>query len=431
MGDPYYENLGNGGFDIEEYLIALDVNPRANTLDGSTTITANATERLGSFNLDFHGLEIESITVNDEPADFSRDGDELTVKPSMVLELNQPFTVVVNYSGTPELIRATPIDIDMGWSHDGAGAINVWGEPAAASTWFPNNNHPRDKAAYRYEISVPKEWMVAANGTLKETKENGNKTLFVWEMDDPMATYLATINIDQYELVTQTGPNGLKIRNYFPVDFPAAERLNYDTIPAMIDFFNDLYGPYPFDEYGVVVASADGICADVALALEAQSLSIHCPVMSFEEVIAHELGHQWFGDSVSLENWKDIWLKEGFATYSEWLWKSKNDPDQLARIVKNRDSMFFDTEFPVAEPSPLNLYTDDSYTGGGLVLNALRAEVGDETFFNILQTYTERYRFSNAGTDEFIAVAEDVSGQNLQAFFDEWVYSERLPDLPE
>jgi len=432
MGDPYYPNWGNGGYDVGKYIIALEVDPLANTVKGSTTITATATERLSSFNLDLHGLTVESVNVNDEPAEYSRNEDELTIKPSTILELDEQFAVVVKYSGTPELIASNPIDIYMGWSHTEAGAINVWGEPDAAFTWFPNNNHPRDKAAYRFEITVPKPWVVAATGTLKETKESGDKTLFVWEMDKLMATYLASITIDQYEMVTQAGPSGVTIRNYFPADFSSSRRLNYNTLPAMLDFFIELYGPYPFNEYGVVVSSEDGLCKDVAgLALEAQSLSVHCPIMNFEEVIAHELAHQWFGDSVSLENWKDIWLKEGFATYAQWLWISKNEPAALARVIKNRDNMFFDTDFPVGKPSPENLYTDDSYTGGALVLHALRLKLGDDAFFKTLRTYAERYQYSNAGTDEFMAVAEEVSGQDLKEFFDLWVFSNRLPDMPQ
>lgn len=428
MGDPYFPNWGNGGYDVGKYTIALEVNPIANTIKGSTTITATATERLSSFNLDLHGLTIESVNVNDKSAEYSRNEDELKINPDGVLEPNKPFTVVVNYHGVPELI--TSFGIKTGWSHAKSGAINVWGEPDAASTWFPNNNHPRDKAAYRFEITVPKPWMVAATGTLEETKENGNKTMFVWEMDRPMATYLASINIDQYEVFTQDGPNELIIRSYFPADYPSSSRINYNFLPVAIDFFSTLFGPYPFEEYGVVVAARDGICEDVESALETQSLSIHCPVMNSETIIVHELAHQWFGDSVGLENWKDIWLKEGFATYAEWLWASKNDPVAMARITKNRDSMFFDTDYPVAEPSLENLYTDDSYTGGALVLNALRLKLGDDAFFRILQTYAERYRYGSAGTDEFIAVAEEVSGQDLKEFFGEWVFSKRIPDLP-
>jgi len=431
MGDPYYPNWGNGGYDIESYLIKLNIDPIANTLTGSTTIEAIATERLSSFNLDFHGLAIESINVNEKTAEYSRNEDELTIKPSTILELNKQFAVVVNYNGTPELIRSTPIDIEMGWSHSATGAINVWGEPNAASSWFPNNNHPRDKATYRFEITVPKPWVVAASGSLKATQENGDKTTFTWEMNKPMATYLASINIDKYELFTQGGPHGIGIRDYYPTGYPVANRVQFNILPAAIAFFEKLFGPYPFAEYGVVIADPEGICSNIDLALEAQSMSIHCPVMNSESVIVHELAHMWFGDSVSLENWQDIWLKEGFATYAEWLWASKNDPASMALITKNRDSMFFETDFPVAKPSPENLYTEDSYIGGALVLNALRLKLGDEAFFKTLQTYAEQYRYGNAGTDEFMAVAEEVSGQDLKDFFNQWVFSKRIPELPK
>ncbi len=311
--------------------------------------------------------------------------------------------------------------------------INVWGEPDAASTWFPGNNHPRDKATFRFEITVPDPWMVAASGTLKETKPKGDKTTYIWEMDKPLATYLASISIDQYDLVTQNGPDGIKIRNYFPKDFPASDRLQFAALPAMIDFFDHYFGPYPFQEYGVLVAGKDGLCKDTQIALEAQTMSIHCPVdsMTSEETISHELAHQWFGDSVSLENWKDIWLKEGFATYASWLWESKNDPAELARIAEFARSSFPDSDASIADPGPHGLYSSESYTGGALVLYALQLEVGDDTFFKILQTYAERYQYGNAGTDEFIAVAEEVSGKDLQSFFDAWLFSKKLPELTE
>jgi aminopeptidase N len=430
IGDPYFPDLGNGGYDVQNYAISLDVDPAANTLNGSTTIGAIPTARLRSFNLDFHALTIDSVLVDNVPAEFSRDGNELTVRPSRVLEIKIPFSVMIQYHGTPELVTAEAIPLRMGWSHAADGTINVWGEPVAASSWFPNNNHPRDKASYRFEISVPESWVVAATGTLKETKESADKTVFIWEMGQPMASYLASINIDRYELFTQAGPNGVTIRNYFPPEYPASLRGNFDIIPAALSFFSDLFGPYPFEEYGVVISDTTAPCDFGSTALEAQSLSIHCPSssMASEYVIAHELAHQWFGDSVSLENWKDIWLKEGLATYAGWLWESKNDSATLARIARQERANFSDSGASVAEPPPKNLYSRESYTGGALVFHALRLEVGEDVFFSILKTYAERYRYGVAGTDEFIAIAQRVSDENLQQFFDDWLFSPRLPD---
>ena len=435
IGDPYYPDWGNGGYDVQSYTISLDIDPPANTIRGSTIIQATASEYLSPFNLDFHGLTVDSVTVNDAVAQFSRNEDELTIMPASPLEVNDSFSVAVEYHGSPELFKSQAFPYySMGWSHAENGAINVIGEPEAASSWFPNNNHPSDKATYRFEITVPNPWIVAATGTLKDTKSNEENTLFIWEMDKPMATYVASISIDQYEIVTQSGPNGLTIRNYFPIDFPAERRINYNSLAAMIDLFDDFFGPYPFEEYGVVVASKDGWCAATDMALEAQSMSVHCPggYGSSEFVIEHELAHQWFGNSVSLENWKDVWLKEGFATYADWLWESKSDPVALMRIAKREQRNFLDNpRYSVAEPSPDDLYTDSSYIGGALVLQGLRLEVGDETFFDILRTYVERYQYGVAGTDEFIDLAKEVSGKDLKPFFDKWLFSKTIPKLPE
>ncbi|HSK65298.1 MAG TPA: M1 family metallopeptidase [Anaerolineales bacterium] len=433
MNDPYYPNLGNGGYDVQHYTIVLDIDPPNNTIRGSATITATATEFLESFNLDLQGLEIDALTVNESPANYSRNNHELTITSEQPLPTDELFNVVVQYHGSPGLVPILGGPFEMGWSHGEGGVINVWGEPDAASAWFPNNNHPRDKATFSFEITVPNPWIVAATGALLETVRNGEQTTFIWEMTDPMATYLASINIDQYEVVAQEGPNGLSIRNYFPVDFPPSLRRPAAVLPAVIDFFDDLFGPYPFDEYGVVIAGTEGFCTQTETALETQSMSLHCPsvYMTSETVLVHEVAHQWFGDSVSLENWKDIWLKEGMATYAEWLWDSGNDPEALKRTAKFNENYFFDSPNSIAEPAQNNLYTQESYTGGALVFHALHLQVGDEVFFDILRSYTERYRGAYAGTDEFIALAEEVSGLDLQSFFDAWLFSERLPDLPE
>jgi aminopeptidase N len=192
----------------------------------------------------------------------------MTITPSKTLESNIPFSVIIQYHGTPELVSPEAIPIQMGWSHARDGTINVWGEPIAAATWFPNNNHPRDKATYRFEITVPNPWIVAATGSLAETKENGDKTTFIWEMEQPMASYLASVNIDQYEFVTEAGPNGVILRSFFPPDYPASLRSNFNILPAALDFFDDLFGPYPFKEYGVVISDTTPPCDRGSTALE-------------------------------------------------------------------------------------------------------------------------------------------------------------------
>jgi aminopeptidase N len=202
----------------------------------------------------------------------------------------------------------------------------------------------------------------------------------------------------------------------------------------MLDYFSGLFGPYPFDAYGVLIADETiGPCLEGSLSLEAQSLSIHCPseFMLSGAVLAHELAHQWFGDSVSLERWQDIWLKEGLATYSSWLWEARDVPLEALTDWAREQKDFFPPDDKIGEPPPDELYDWESYDGGAMVIHALRLKVGDEAFFNILRTYLERYQYGNAGTEEFIAVAEEVSGQELSVFFDSWLMQTDLPEFPK
>jgi aminopeptidase N len=433
IGDPYYPSLGNGGYDVQKYTIILDADPATNEVTGKTVIEAKAIQGLSTLNLDFQGFTVESVSVNGSTATFSREKAEMTVTPSEPLASGSTFTIEVGYHGIPTRVVSQAIPLAVGWFHSKDGTMNVLTEPDGASTWFPNNNHPRDKATYHFEVTVPTPWVVAATGSLIDTKQNGEKSTFIVEMDKPMATYLASVNIGHYELVTQSGPHGMTIRNYFPPDYPKSFRDEFNVLPAAIEFYESMFGPYPFKEYGVVIAGTGTAgCDGVGTADETQSLSIHCPTMTMatEDVIVHELAHQWFGDNVSLENWQDIWLKEGFATYAEWLWNSKNDPAALAAIAKEKEKSFFDSDLPVAKPTPDNLYTDESYTGGALVLQALHLKVGDENFIKIMKTYNERYGDGNASTDEFIALAQEVSGQDLGSFFEQWLFSNTMPALP-
>jgi aminopeptidase N len=203
----------------------------------------------------------------------------------------------------------------------------------------------------------------------------------------------------------------------------------------MIQYFDSLFGAYPFSEYGVVIADGDipPCNKNYGGAEETQTMSIHCPTSSMTEewAIAHELAHQWFGDSVSLKNWQDIWLKEGMATYAQWLWLARGqDLDALNKVVKAEISDYFPFT-RTGQPPADDLYRDEVYRGGALVFHVLRLKIGDEAFFKTLRTYLDKYRYGNAGTDEFIAVAEQVSGQDLRAFLNAWLSQTKLPEMPE
>lgn len=427
LGDAYFPEFGNGGYDAQHYTISLAVELDTNEIGGTVAIEAIATEDLSSFNLDFLGFSVEGVTVDGRVAEFQRDGGEMTVFAT--LDAGQHFVVEVAYHGTPGegVDLAGRPEYEIGWGTY-ANGVYVAGEPGGASSWYPVNEHPLDKATYEYHITVDDPFVVAANGLLLETTPAGDgETTFVWASTYPIASYLTTIAIGEFDIETETGPNGLPIRNYFEVDISQQQRNQFDDTTEMIELFSALFGPYPFEAYGVVVHDAP-----FGFALETQTLSVFGNWFITEEAIAHELAHMWFGDSVTLASWQDIWLNEGFATYASWLWFEASDgADELTSLVEDYYGyMAGNPRLPApGDPGPNNLFAESVYFRGALTLHALRVEVGNATFFEILQIYFERFKYGNASTADFIAVAEEISGQDLGDFFQGWLYQANTPDI--
>ncbi len=439
VGDPYFPGLGNPGYDAQHYTIDAKVDVQDNNIDMKTKMEAVATQELPSFNLDFQGFEITNVTVNGAQAKFKREGRELVIQPEAPLAAGSKFEVGVDYHGRPKPYHSPHAPIPLGWNHRGDSTY-VLSEPDGASSWIPVNDHPTDKATYSFNITVPKPYTAAANGTLVETKpgfdaEKGVETsTFHFETREPMAPYLATVTIGELTSNEDRSKSGVPIKNYFPVDMARDATYDFGRTAEMIDFFSEKFGPYPFSSYGAAVIDASVGGA----ALETQTMPIFERGMvtgdrSVETVYVHELAHQWFGDSVSVKNWKDIWLNEGFATYAQWLWTEKNQgSDALERQVQRayRSLEWQQGSPPIADPGATGLFDHNVYIRGGVTMHALRKTVGDEAFFTTLRTYTERFRNGNASTEDFIAVASEVSGQDLNPFFDKWVRQSELPALP-
>ncbi len=335
IGDAYFPQLGNGGYDAQHYTIDLTADVQDNLVKAVVVIEAVATQDLSAFNLDFAGPTVSDVQVNDAPATYERQDRELIITPAEPLAEGSSFTVSVAYSGQPSGVAATGIPFLIGWNNYGDG-IFVASEPAGAAGWYPVNDHPLDKATYTFRITAPDPYVVAANGVLHDTIPDSVNgwTTYVYEMDQPIASYLVTVDIGNYVIDTSEGPDGLPIRNFFPPALAGRAAVDFSKTADMIAFFEDTFGPYPFDTYGVVVVDTD-----LQFALETQTLTLFAQnwvsgTGQAEESVAHELSHQWYGDSVSLAAWQDIWLNEGFATYASWLWfEHEQGPDILRRIV--------------------------------------------------------------------------------------------------
>ncbi len=435
LGDMYYPGLGNGGYDVSHYELDLMVDIETNLLLGTATLTMTATQDLSAFNLDLDGLEIVQVDVNSTPATFSRDERELTITPVEPLAEGEPFITVIKYGGQPQPVQTQAIPFEMGWNNYGRG-VYAANEPSGAASWYPVNDHPQDKATYTFRVSVPEPFVVAANGTLQAVIPGEARNTYIWEASDPMASYLSTLQIADFMTEEQTLASGLVIRNYFPTDSAEQASQVFQRQPEMMRYFETVFGSYPFEVYGSVV-----VPTMIPFALETQTLSMYGSSILFggaraESVIAHELAHQWFGNHVSPAQWRDIWLNEGFATYAQWLWiehaySQQARDDMIVREYAVAASPFILPGATLGAPAPNDLFNRGVYVRGALTVHALRLDVGDAIFFDILQTYLDRFGGGVATTDDFIRVAEEVSEQELSAFFDSWLYQEALPSIPQ
>lgn len=433
IGDPYYPALGNGGYDVVNYDLRIRYDPRTDRLSGQAVITARATQNLSRFNLDFSGLEVESVRVDGAHATHRRDGDELVVTPATGLPDGSRFTVDVRYAGVPEPASLAGLGAE-GFIHTSDGAIAI-GEPRSASTWFPVNDHPSDKATYTIAITVPDGLAALSNGVPVGTTAAGGWTTWRWAERSLMASYLATIVIGEYR-VNSTTHNGRPMVTAVAESLPegTADRALART-GEIADFLAEKFGPYPFEAYGGVVHNE----RLVSFALENQARPVYSPGFFTDDaratgVVAHEIAHQWFGNSVSVARWQDIWLNEGFAQYAQWLWTEHSGgpsvDQQFARLYSSAGDRMW--RVPPGDPGP-DMFTSGGwaiYQRGSMAVHALRKTVGDDAFFRILRTWAEEKRDGNATIEEFVAHAERVSGRSLGALFDAWLFGTEKPPRP-
>lgn len=442
LGDSYDATLGNGGYDAQHYTLDLDVDFNRKQLSGTVTMQALATQNLSAFNLDFLGFNIEAVEVNGKEARYTRQERELRIIPPEPLPDGEPFTVSVTYSGRPGagVDEFSGLDsFSRGWNWYDGGAY-VASEPAGAAAWYPVNDHPRDKASYTFEITVPKPYVVAANGLLQNKITEGSHITYIWETEYPMASYLAAVHVGRFVETREKGPDDVPIRNYFPARIWENAIPVFEDTADMMAFFIDTFGPYPFEAYGVAVADTT-----LFFALETQTMSLFgaqvvpeavigstTEASDAEVVVAHELAHQWFGNSITPANWEDIWLNEGFATYASALWIDHRYGEKaFDRMMRSFYNNLSRRDFTPGDPLDDGLFSTGVYQQGAWMLHALRLKVGDEIFFEILRTYVERFQYGNASTADFIALAEELSGKDLQALFDDWLYAGGVPPVPE
>jgi aminopeptidase N len=430
IGDSYYPLYGNGGYDVQQYRISIRYHPSTDSLVGFTRITAVATQNLSQFNLDFVGLTIRSLKVNGRPAAYTRELDhELVVTPKWGLKEGRRFKVSVRYDGVPEQFVVPCCGIPTGVVPTDDGAV-IWGEPEVAAAWFPVNDHPRDKAAYRIDVTVPAGLEAISNGRLLGTASGPQGwTKWKWREQLPMASYLAVVAIGQFDIRRGETAGGIPILDAVDprVGDSADHALSLEG--DIIHFLEGYFGPYPFDALGGIVDYHE-----LEAALETQTRPIYDYRFFGEEgdevVVVHELAHQWYGDSVAVDLWQYIWLNEGFATYAEWLWSGAQrgpTPQEIFdfNCARPDDDPVWDGE--VGDPGVAHLFDELVYTRAAMTLQALRNAVGDSDFFSILQAWAAQQGGGTGSTAQFQALAEQISGQHLDDLFTQYLFTPGKP----
>lgn len=430
IGDAYYPLDGNGGYDVDRYVVRDRYRFGSGRLTGTTVVVLDTTEDLSSFHLDLM-LPAKRVTVDGVRAAHSRPHrHELEVRPAEPLAAGTRHRVRVTYAGRPG--RAAYVqDVEHGspWTatRREVAAVN---QPHIAPWWFPANDHPRDRARMDVRITVPRGREVIANGTPRGVRRHGRLVTSRWVSEEPMAPYLAFFVAGDFTLRSGRSAQGLRWWNAVSERLGPGERRRAlrrvgHSARIVHGLERDL-GPYPFSSTGGVVISAP-----LGFALENQTRPVYEPHSTDTDTIVHELAHQWFGDHVTVDRWRDIWLNEGFATFMEWRWDETHGGRAARATLRNiydgyaEGARFWD--LAIADPGSSRIFDTPVYVRGAMTLQALRRRIGDDAYWTLLRSWADQQGGGTARSEEFEALAEQVSGQDLAGFFDTWLRTGAKP----
>ncbi|GAA1928133.1 M1 family metallopeptidase [Nocardioides marmoribigeumensis] len=420
--DAYFPRDGNGGYQVTHYTIDDRVQPSTDALSGRTTLRAVAgSSALSAFHLDLR-LTPDAVTVDGEPATFSKpSGHELEVTPRTPVAAGSPFTVAVRYHGTPSRLRsATAWD---GYFHQ-PGETAAVGEPQIGPWWFAANETPRDKATFDITIRVPTGQQAVSGGRLVSRTVSGDWTAWRWKVDEAISTYLAYFVAGRFE-IRRTTADGRPVlyavsRQLSAKEVEQAFALLDDT-PRILRWMESRFGAYPYATAGGVVSSVY-----TGFALENASRPFYSWFgSSAGTVVVHELAHQWFGDTVALQRWRDTWLNEGFATYVEWLWQEGHGRRSVQDTLTSRydsyvpSSTFWDLQ--VSNPGPTEIFSTPVYDRGGMMLGALRCRIGKAPMRDLVRAWVDRHRDGTGTGRQFRDLAAAREGAGLSTFFHTWL----------
>lgn len=390
----------NLGFHVTHYDLDLSYKIVPNRLEGTATLTLTTWRDLDHMTLDLADtMRVRSVaTASAAVKRFRQSGNKLRISFAEPVPVDTELRLAIRYQGNPRPRRTAWGH--LGWEELTNGALTA-NQPNGAPTWFPCDDTPDEKATYSIRLRPDQPYQVIATSTAR-----------------PIPTYLATVNVGEF-VRHQLGRSTVAWlpRGVAPGDFALQQQ--------MLDYFEGIFGPYPFEDYQVVVHE-DAL----EIPLEAAGASIfgRNHTRGHERLIAHELAHQWFGNSLGVAQWNDIWLNEGFACYSEWLWADFTGRMPIDASVRAHYRALTPQDFTIADPGPRNMFDDRVYKRGAITLHALRRTVGDEAFFAAVRSYVARSAY---GVVEPFDLANALRPYgDIDPVMDAWLHHPALPECP-
>lgn len=424
VADENYISPNQKKIDIIKYDLSFDLYPEKKMFIARAVLTGKVLdENIQSIDLNFYdNFKIEQLTLNDQLADYDNEGTRLSI-PFNASSLKE-FKIEIQYEGTP---KKAGLEGFVFGKRNGKSLIYNLSEPNYASSWFPCNDIPFDKTLLDIKITNDSNAVSVSNGVLIEVTTKGDRRTYHWQTEYPISTYLIAIYSAEYQsfsdkYISLDRTDTMKIEYYVLPDKLENAREDFSNHVKMLEVFSEMFGEYPFikEKYGV----AEFLWFPGAM--EHQTITgVSSNMISgknfFEDTYVHELAHQWWGNAIGPKSWKDIWLNEGFSTYSEALYyEAISGSSALQSTMLSKYSSSFSGS--LGEPGKY-LFTRTVYDKGAWVLHMLRWEIGDSAFFNTLRLYYETFKYSNASINDFKNICEKVSEKNLDKFFEQWIFN--------
>ena len=430
--DTYQRNTSA---DIRNYVFSLNLNDSTNQIEGRAEITVDFKDTPEVFTLDLigkgdtFGMEISEILEGNNAANYNFENNKIKITPSSDSTLSRIYKI--RYHGEPK--RGLVIDTTK------FGKRSFFGDnwPNLARHWLPSVDHPYDKASIEFRITAPEHYDVVATGEqIEESHLDNGYTLTIYKEPAPVAMKVVTIGVTQFASRLIDEVYTIPVTAWVYPENRLDGFSDYSVASEVLRYFIDHIGPYSYAKLANMQAKTQWGGLENAGTISYFENSV-TGKNEVEGLIAHEIAHQWFGNSASENDWNHVWLSEGFATYFAILYQESvyGDEKRKEELALDRSQIFeyyVKNPSPIIDPSikdPLKVLSVNTYQKAGWVLNMLRHKLGDGIFWKGIQTYYKRFQNSNAMTEDFRTVMEEVSGIDLEVFFEQWLYVKGYPEI--